>query len=114
MPRIRTTGRVTIRLFLDEQGKLNRIQVIKTEDDAQIEKMVLNAAKGTSFPVPPVVLAQEDPACERLMTVPGIGRIISSATVAATNFMKMRRAPVDLVLRICAARCENGLSRCRN
>ena len=29
------------------------------------------------------VLAQEDPACERLMTVPGIGPIISSATVAA-------------------------------
>jgi transposase len=28
-------------------------------------------------------LAQEDPACERLMTVPGIGPIISSATVAA-------------------------------
>jgi transposase len=29
------------------------------------------------------VLAQEDPGCERLMTVPGIGPIISSATVAA-------------------------------
>jgi transposase len=29
------------------------------------------------------VLAQEDPACERLMTVPGIGPVISSATVAA-------------------------------
>jgi len=29
------------------------------------------------------LLAQEDPACERLMTVPGIGPIISSATVAA-------------------------------
>jgi transposase len=29
------------------------------------------------------LLAREDPACERLMTVPGIGRIISSATVAA-------------------------------
>jgi transposase len=28
-------------------------------------------------------LADEDPACERLMTVPGIGPIISSATVAA-------------------------------
>src|SRR5215471_13909920 len=29
------------------------------------------------------LLAQDDPACERLMTVPGIGPIISSATVAA-------------------------------
>ena len=29
------------------------------------------------------VLAQEDAGCERLMTVPGIGPIISSATVAA-------------------------------
>jgi len=29
------------------------------------------------------LLAQEDPACDRLMTVPGIGPIISSATVAA-------------------------------
>src|SRR5262249_57322998 len=29
------------------------------------------------------LLAQQDPACERLMTVPGIGPIISSATVAA-------------------------------
>ena len=29
------------------------------------------------------VLAQKDPACERLMTVPGIGPIISSATVTA-------------------------------
>ena len=28
-------------------------------------------------------LAHQDPACERLMTVPGIGPIISSATVAA-------------------------------
>ena len=29
------------------------------------------------------VLARDDPGCERLMTVPGIGPIISSATVAA-------------------------------
>ena len=29
------------------------------------------------------LLAQDDPSCERLMTVPGIGPIISSATVAA-------------------------------
>jgi transposase len=29
------------------------------------------------------LLAKDDPACERLMTVPGIGPIISSATVAA-------------------------------
>ena len=28
-------------------------------------------------------LADQDPACDRLMTVPGIGPIISSATVAA-------------------------------
>jgi hypothetical protein len=28
-------------------------------------------------------LARQDPACERLMTVPGIGPIISSAVVAA-------------------------------
>jgi hypothetical protein len=30
-------------------------------------------------------LADQDPACERLMSVPGIGPIISSAMVAATG-----------------------------
>jgi Transposase IS116/IS110/IS902 family len=30
-------------------------------------------------------LADQDPSCERLMTVPGIGPIISSATVAAIS-----------------------------
>jgi transposase len=30
-------------------------------------------------------LADQDPACERLMTVPGIGPIISSAVVAAID-----------------------------
>ena len=54
MPSIRTTGRVTIRLFLDEQGKLHKIRVIKTEGDPRLEKVLLNATKGTSFPVPPV------------------------------------------------------------
>jgi transposase len=32
------------------------------------------------------VLARQDPACERLMTVPGIGPIISSAMVAAIGY----------------------------
>jgi transposase len=36
------------------------------------------------------LLAQQDPACERLMTVPGVGPIISSATVAAIGTGKGR------------------------
>lgn len=44
---------MTIRLSLDEKGKLHEIRVIKTEGDPQMEKMLLNAAKETSFPTPP-------------------------------------------------------------
>ena len=36
------------------------------------------------------LLAQDDPSCERLMTVPGVGPIISSATVAAIGTGKGR------------------------
>src|SRR5262249_62086940 len=46
--------------------------------------------------------AQDDPACERLMTVPGIGPIISSATVAAIGtgdaFSKGRDSAASLGL----------------
>jgi TonB family protein len=54
MPVSSRTGRVTIRLSLDEKGRLHEIRVIKTTGDAQLEKMIFNAAKGTSFPAPPV------------------------------------------------------------
>jgi transposase len=45
-------------------------------------------------------LVAQDPACERLMTVPGIGPIISSATVAAIGtgdvFSKAATSPLGL------------------
>jgi hypothetical protein len=42
-------------------------------------------------------LADQDPACERLMTVPGIGPIISSATVAAIGSPNPKGLPSSLV-----------------
>jgi TonB family protein len=54
MPASSKTGRMTIRLSLDEKGKLHEIQVVRSQSDAQLEKMLLNAAKETSFPTPPL------------------------------------------------------------
>ena len=63
MPSARTIGQITIRLLLDETGKLLEVRAIKTEGDpqniapakyaAELERIVLNAAKRTHFPHPP-------------------------------------------------------------
>ena len=63
MPRARTIGRITIRLLLDETGKLLEVRAIKTEGDpqniapakyaAEMERNVLNAVKRAHFPHPP-------------------------------------------------------------
>jgi TonB family protein len=53
MPTASRVGRMTIRLLLDEKGRLHEVRVIKNEGDAQMERMVLDAAKRTRFPIPP-------------------------------------------------------------
>lgn len=53
MPKSSTIGRITIKLLLDEKGKLQEIRTVKMEGDAQMERMVLDAARRTRFPMPP-------------------------------------------------------------
>ena len=57
MPGARTIGRITIRLLIDETGKLLEVRAIKTEGDpqniAEMERNVLNAVKRAHFPHPP-------------------------------------------------------------
>ena len=63
MPSARTIGQITIRLLLDETGKLLEVHAIKTEGDPQniapakyagdLERIVLNAVKRTHFPHSP-------------------------------------------------------------
>jgi periplasmic protein TonB len=44
---------VTIRLLLDDEGKLQELRVIKNEGDAEMQRMVLDAARRPRFPIPP-------------------------------------------------------------
>jgi periplasmic protein TonB len=53
MPKVGRTGRLTIRLLLDEMDKLQEVRVAKNEGDAEMQRMVLDAARRTRFPIPP-------------------------------------------------------------
>ena len=76
MPSARTIGQITIRLLLDETGKLLEVRAIKTEDDpqniapakyaAELERIVLNAAKRTHFPHPPKGATVSDRSCDAI------------------------------------------------
>jgi periplasmic protein TonB len=48
-----TVGRVTIRLFLSQNGNLDDVQVVKSAGDASLDQSVVFAAKQASFPIPP-------------------------------------------------------------
>jgi periplasmic protein TonB len=48
-----TVGRVTIRLFLSQNGNLDDVQVVKSGGDASLDQSVVFAAKQASFPIPP-------------------------------------------------------------
>jgi TonB family protein len=53
MPQSSRIGRIKIRLFLDEKGRLRDLQLVESAGDSEMEQKVLKAAKGTSFPTPP-------------------------------------------------------------
>jgi protein TonB len=48
-----TVGRVTIRLFLSQNGNLDEVRVVKSSGDANLDQSVVFAAKQASFPIPP-------------------------------------------------------------
>jgi TonB family protein len=49
-----TLGRVTVRLFLNENGNLQNLTLVRGSDDAPLNQSVMFAARQTSFPIPPV------------------------------------------------------------
>jgi TonB family protein len=53
MPKVYRNARVTVRLLLDEKGKLQEVRVVKNEGDAEMPRMVLDAVRRTTFPIPP-------------------------------------------------------------
>ena len=54
MPRSRgAVGRVTIRLFLSQNGNLEEVHLVKSAGDAHLDQSVVFAAKQASFPIPP-------------------------------------------------------------
>ena len=48
-----TLGRVTIRLFLSENGDLTEVRLIRSGNDPLLDQSVMFAAKQSSFPIPP-------------------------------------------------------------
>ena len=48
-----TLGRVTIRLFLSENGDLLEVRLIRSGNDSLLDQSVMFAAKQSSFPIPP-------------------------------------------------------------
>jgi len=53
MPQSSRTGRLKIRLLLDEQGRLRDLRLVESGGDSEMERKVLKAAQSTSFPTPP-------------------------------------------------------------
>lgn len=53
MPQMRTEGRVTIRILLDENGNVKSVSVVRPSPDALLTQSVVFAAKQTSYPFPP-------------------------------------------------------------
>ena len=49
-----TLGRVTVRMFLTEQGNLQEVRVVYSGGDPILDQSVLFAVKQASFPLPPV------------------------------------------------------------
>jgi TonB family protein len=48
-----TLGRVTIRLFLNENGDLKDLSLVRGSDHAPLNQSIVFAARQTSFPIPP-------------------------------------------------------------
>ena len=46
-------GRVTVRLFLNENGNLTDVRIMKSAGNVELDQSVLFATKQTSFPIPP-------------------------------------------------------------
>jgi protein TonB len=54
MPGLRNTvGRVTVRLFISQNGNLEEVQLVKSGGDPQLDQSVVFAVKQASFPFPP-------------------------------------------------------------
>ncbi|MFM9848284.1 MAG: cell envelope integrity protein TolA [Hyphomicrobiaceae bacterium] len=54
MPGLRdTVGRVTVRLFLSQNGNLEDVQLVNSAGNANLDQSVVFAVKQASFPIPP-------------------------------------------------------------
>jgi TonB family protein len=53
MPRLSRTGRLRVRLLLDEQGRLRDLRLVESSGSSEMEQKVLQAAQSTNFPTPP-------------------------------------------------------------
>lgn len=52
-PELRTTGIVTVKIFLNTKGNISSVTVIRTSGDPVLDQNVVFAAKQASFPLPP-------------------------------------------------------------
>lgn len=53
MPRLSRTGRLRVRLLLDEQGRLRDLRLVESSGSSEMEQKVLQAAnRRTSLPHP--------------------------------------------------------------
>lgn len=52
-PELRTTGIVTVKIFLNTKGNISSVTVIRTSGDPTLDQNVVFAAKQASFPLPP-------------------------------------------------------------
>lgn len=54
MPQLRNTfGRVTVRIFLNTNGDVETVQVVKSANSPELDQSVVFATKQTSYPLPP-------------------------------------------------------------
>lgn len=54
MPQLRNTlGRVTVRIFLNENGNLASVQLLRGSKNSTLDQSVIFATKQTSYPLPP-------------------------------------------------------------
>jgi protein TonB len=54
MPQLRNTlGRVTVRIFLNQNGNLESVQLLRSSKNSMLDRSVVFATKQTSYPLPP-------------------------------------------------------------